>query len=44
MIEEIPITKEEHGKLKYMGVTLTRKEEAIFEKVNEIVRFLNGKV
>ena len=40
--EFFEITEEEHGKLKYKGVTLNRKQMAVFEKINEIVRFLNG--
>lgn len=43
MIDEIPFTEEEYGKLKYKGVTLTRKEEVIFKKINEIIQFLNEK-
>lgn len=48
MIEEIPITLEEYSDYnsdyvaKYRGIALGRKEKIIFQKINEIIRFLNG--
>ena len=40
MIEKIPVTTAK-GNLRYKGVGLTRKEMALFEKINEIIDYLN---
>jgi|APSaa5957512535_1039671.scaffolds.fasta_scaffold140156_4 hypothetical protein len=47
MIEEIDTYEETHdgeptGEITLEGKTLTRKEEIIIEKINEMIRYING--